>query len=432
MKRILAVVCLIGFATTLFSRAVEPVVLLIAGDLAVDPTSVALLSSAFSVPFAFIQPVLGPTADMMGKVRVMLICLCVLSVTAVVGAFAPSYSILLVSRIVAGMAAGGIYPVALALVGDLVPMGDRQVVLGRYLAVIMSGNILGTLLSGAVGDLAGWRNVFVVVGCCGIAAFLVATTGLRSMPNDAPGRIDVREAALTYRTIFADARARTCYALVFVEGMAALGVLPYVAVLLETKGEARASLAGIVAAGFALGSIIYAIIVRLLLGKLSVAWIVLSGGCLAGMAMVGIAPAASWPFMCVLFVVFGFGFYMIHGSIQVQATELAPGHRGAATALHSFSFSLGQGLGPVLYGVGFAAIGIPVTLAVGATVMALTGLAGAYALFGGIVKASRQAAPTHTRTEGRGSLPNGRGLQPTGAGQPKLLTGEADGNLTHR
>lgn len=394
MRRELTVICIIGLATTLFSRAVEPIVLLIATDLAVDRTSAALLSTAFSIPFALIQPVLGPAADMTSKARMMLACLSVLSVTAIIGAIAPAYPTLLMSRVVAGMAAGGIYPVALALVGDLVPMDDRQVVLGRYLAVIMSGNILGTLLSGTVGDLIGWRSVFVVVGCCGACAFLVATAGLRGVSNEVPGKLDIPAVALIYRAILANPRARICYALVFVEGLAALGVLPYVAVLLETKGEARAFMAGIIGAGFALGSIIYAVIVRLLLGKVSIAWIMFSGGCLAALAMIGIAPTAGWPAMFMLFVMFGLGFYMIHGSIQVQATELAPGHRGSAIALHSFSFSLGQGLGPALYGAGFAGLGIPVTLVAGAMLMALTGITGSRALSGPLAKGATATTAT--------------------------------------
>jgi DHA1 family inner membrane transport protein len=392
MKRTLAVVSLIAFATTLFSRAVEPMVLLISRDLAVSATAVALLSTAFSVPFALIQPILGPTADMVGKTRVMLVCLGALVATAIIGAIAPNYWTLLVARILAGVAAGGIYPVAVALVGDLVPVGDRQVALGRYLAVVMSGNILGTVLVGAIGDLAGWRSVFVVIGCCGAAAFVTAMIGLREVADQVPGRFDIRALPATYREIFANPRAKICYTAVFFEGIAALGILPYPAVLLAARGEVRASIAGFILAGFALGSIVYALFVRALLGAFSPRWIMLAGGCLAAVAIVGVAPILPWPFMFFMFVLFGFGFYMLHGSIQVQTTELAPAHRAASTALHSFSFSLGQGLGPVLYGLGFAQVGMSPTLCGAAILLGLTGLVSSQAL--------RDQVPQSTRRSG--------------------------------
>ncbi len=50
----------------------------------------------------------------------------------------------------------------------------------------------------------------------------------------------------------------------------------------------------------------------------------------------------------------GFGFYLLHGCIQVHVTELSPTARGSATSLHSCFFYLGQATGPVVYGFGFA------------------------------------------------------------------------------
>jgi predicted MFS family arabinose efflux permease len=41
-------------------------------------------------------------------------------------------------RVVAGLVAGGIFPVAMALLGDLVPMDQRQVAIGRLLAVALT------------------------------------------------------------------------------------------------------------------------------------------------------------------------------------------------------------------------------------------------------------------------------------------------------
>jgi len=47
---------------------------MIAGDLAVDVRTAALLSSAFTLPYALVQPVLGVTGDLIGKTRLMNAC----------------------------------------------------------------------------------------------------------------------------------------------------------------------------------------------------------------------------------------------------------------------------------------------------------------------------------------------------------------------
>ena len=82
---------LIGFASALSTRAVDPIVPPIAQGLAVDPGTVALLTTAFALPFAIVQPILGPIADMIGKVRLMMICLAVITVASLACAFTTSF-----------------------------------------------------------------------------------------------------------------------------------------------------------------------------------------------------------------------------------------------------------------------------------------------------------------------------------------------------
>ena len=62
----------------------------------------------------------------------------------------------------------------------------------------------------------------------------------------------------------------------------------------------------------------------------------------------------AWPVQFAAFTLLGFGFYTLHASIQVQATELSTTARGAAMSMHSFSFFVGHASGPVLYGAGFS------------------------------------------------------------------------------
>jgi MFS transporter, DHA1 family, inner membrane transport protein len=374
MKRLMAVVGVIAFATALFGRAVDPNIPPIARDLGVNAETVALLSTAFALPFALIQPILGPLADMLGKTRVMTVCLAILVAAGFAGALAPSFEVLLVSRIIAGVAAGGIFPIALALVGDLVPVGERQVALGRYLAFVISGTLVGTTFAGFVGDLAGWRTVLVAVAIIGVLALVAAIAGFRAVVPGAPARIELGAIPAAYRTIFANPRSKVCFTAVFLEGMVVFGVFPYVALLLLERGEGRASIAGLVLAGFAVGGVGFALVTRLLVSRLRPSRLMMVGGGSAALALVGAGTAAAWPVELLNFVLLGFGFYMLHSCIQVQATELAPKARGVAMALHSFSFFLGQAVGPVLYGLALAHGGPLLTLAAGAAIILLVGI----------------------------------------------------------
>ncbi|HEX2654904.1 MAG TPA: MFS transporter [Xanthobacteraceae bacterium] len=374
VRRVLAAVSIIAFATALFSRAVDPIIPQIAKDLMVTPETVALLSTGFALPFALVQPVLGPFADIIGKPRVMIACLIILIIAAFVGSITTSFPLLLMTRIVAGMATGGVFPVALALVGDLVPVAERQVALGRYLAMVITGNLMGLSLAGFVGDLIGWRGVFVVAGLCGITAFIAALAGFRGAQHLSQAKTFSLATMLSgYRTVFANPRAKVCYAAVFLEGLAVFGLFPYVALLMHLRGEERASIAGLVLAGFAIGGIGYSFIVPMMLRRFTLGTIMIMGGGIAAISLAGFALIVPWPVTLGIFALFGFGFYTLHGSIQVQATELAPDARGAAVALHAFFFFVGQGTGPVLYGFGFANMDAAFTLAFGAAIILFVG-----------------------------------------------------------
>jgi predicted MFS family arabinose efflux permease len=80
-----------------------------------------------------------------------------------------------------------------------------------------------------------------------------------------------------------------------------------------------------------------------------------------------------WIWQIAVYLLFGFGFYLLHGSIQLHVTDLSQTARGAAASLHSSSFYLGQAIGPVVYGYGFAHGGAEPSIFVGAAVVMTVG-----------------------------------------------------------
>lgn len=374
MSAILFRLSFIGFVTALATRSVDPIVPAIAQGLSTDPARVALLSTAFALPFALIQPILGPVADMAGKVKLMIACLVILVIASVVGAFATDYSVLLGSRIVAGMATGGVFPVGLAVIGDLVPVRDRQVAIGRWLTVIMTGNILGASVAGVLNDLIGWRAVFFFIAGAGAIVFLF-TFGLRKRIPEQRMPFDLGSVPRSYRAILVNPRAKICYGAVLIEGIAVFGLFPYVALLLLASGEARSSIAGLVLGGFSLGAFLYALTVRILVNRLSPERQMQLGGVFYAIAFAVVAFELAWPIQFAAFLVGGYAFFMIHGQIQVQATELSQTARGAAMALHSLFFFVGQAAGPVLFAIGLALVGASVSVAIAAVSMLVLGFA---------------------------------------------------------
>jgi DHA1 family inner membrane transport protein len=191
--------------------------------------------------------------------------------------------------------------------------------------------------------------------------------------NEKPGRFDLSTLMPNYRAIFGNPLAKYCFGAVFVEAIFMFGVFPYMAVMLSTEGETRASIAGLVLAGFAVGGIAYTFLVSRLLAIVGERRLMIAGGVLMAICMCVIALRAPWPVEFVNFIFLGFGFYMLHGCIQVYVTELAPSARATATSGHTASFFLGQAIGPVVYGIGLGSVGIIPVLLFGAAVLVVVG-----------------------------------------------------------
>jgi predicted MFS family arabinose efflux permease len=373
-KRFITHISLIGFATALSTRAVDPIIPPVAEALRTDPGRVALLTTAFTLPFVIAQPIMGPLADAIGKLRMMLACLIVISATSFAAAMATSFEMLAAVRMICGAATGGIYPVGMAIISDAVPLAERQVGIARWLAIVIAGNLLGSAFAGGLADLFGWRAVFLGVGLAAVAALINARINLWHVPQAPPGRLDLASIPGRYLAILANPRAKFCYLAVFLEGVAIFGLFSFVALLLVAAGEPRAAIAGLVIGGFSAGGIVYTLAVTPLTRRWQPRQLMLGGGALCAAAFAGLAFDPAWQIQFALYGLMGIGFYTLHGCIQVEASELSTTARGTALSMHSLMFFLGHAAGPVLYSAGFARLGSSTSVLLGGVVVMLTAL----------------------------------------------------------
>lgn len=373
MPPILTIIAMSTFAASLSARAIEPVLPQVAGDLAVSIQVAAGLSAANALTFALVQPFLGAAADLFGKARLVIVCLVLLAIANAIGAFATSFSMLFASRVIAGIGAGGVFPIAMGLTGDLVPTQQRQVAMARVLSGAMLGNLLGATFSGIIGDFVGWRGVLIVLGALVMMASFAVAFGFRNALSGSAQKVPFETLRQGYKTIFRNPNAKVCFIAVFFEGFFILGIFPFVAAFLADLGEPRMSIAGIVIAGFAIGGLGYTMTVSRVLPRIGVHRMMIAGGIIAGLQLAFVAAGANWQLQLFSFLLMGFGFYCLHGSLQNFSSDLAPEARASALALHAFFFFMGQAAGPVGYGLGITYLGKTPTMLLSAAIVIALG-----------------------------------------------------------
>ncbi|WP_338664949.1 MFS transporter [Pararoseomonas sp. SCSIO 73927] len=378
-RRLITLYGLTAFTTSLSARSLDPILPEIARDFAAATDSVALLASAFALPYALVQPFLGPVGDALGKRRIIALATLLTGLALVACALSPSLGLLFAFRALAGAAAGGIYPLVIATFGDRVPQESRQVALSRLLAFSTAGQIAGGVVSGLVHGFVDWRGIIGGGAVAVLAMGLVLWRDIRREPDPAPGHLDAGSAARRYGEILRLGAARRVYAAVATEGLFVFGLFPYLAALIAGWGLGGAVQAGLAIGAFGASGVAYTFLAGPMLARLGLSAMQRVAGLVVAAGFLLVACGGWWAGLGVLPVVLGMfamglGYFTMHNSLQMRVTEIAPRARGSAVALHAFSFFVGQSLGPLLFGALLGGFGATWALAVSGAAMLALGL----------------------------------------------------------
>ena len=361
---LLLVLCTAAFVSAFSIRILDPLVPSIARDLGVAIGAAAMLAPAYTFPYALSQPVLGGLGDRFGKERIIKICTAILTLALIAAVFAPSYVLLFAARCLAGVGGGGMIPIAFAIIGDRFPVAERQVALARMVMASQVAILLSASLSGLIAARFDWRLVFAMAAVVAGVSFVLLMRGLPAAPAPAPSPLGPASMKAQYRAVLSSPMARYVLPGALVEGMTLFGLLPFVAYRLEVRQLGGMEEAGLVLAAMSIGGIAFTALVGPLLRWLGRAGLIRAGGLIAFLGLLALANCQSWQQEAACFAALGFGFFMIHNSMQLLATELAPDARASSVAMFAFSFFLGQAVGPLVYHAGFEALGLQAPLIV--------------------------------------------------------------------
>jgi EmrB/QacA subfamily drug resistance transporter len=153
--------------------------------------------SAYMLAATVTVPIYGRLSDIYGRRPFFVFGILIFMAGAVIGGTAGSMTQLIIARGVQGLGAGALIPLAMAVIGDLVPPSDRGRWQGLTGAVFGVGSVLGPLTGGWIADNADWRWVFFVSLPVGLVALAVVLATLKIPPHpERATRIDYLGAAL--------------------------------------------------------------------------------------------------------------------------------------------------------------------------------------------------------------------------------------------
>ena len=156
----------------------------------------AWVTTAYLITSTVSTPLYGKLSDLYGRKPFFLIAITIFITGSAACAFATSMYMLAAFRAYQGLGAGGLFSLALAIIGDIVSPRDRAKYQGYFLAVFGTASVLGPVLGGffaganSILTITGWRWVFLVNVPIGIVALYVVWRTLNLPNTHRPARID--------------------------------------------------------------------------------------------------------------------------------------------------------------------------------------------------------------------------------------------------
>ncbi|MFF1354168.1 MFS transporter [Streptomyces sp. NPDC058297] len=154
------------------------------------------IATAFALAAAGFTLLFGRVADLVGRKRLFLAGMAVLGASSLLGGLATSPEVLLVARVLQGLATAAVTPAGLALLTTAFKEGPlRERALGLNGALMSAGFTAGAILGGLLTDLLSWRWAFFVnVPVAALVLALAPSVITDSRPDRRP-RLDIPGAA---------------------------------------------------------------------------------------------------------------------------------------------------------------------------------------------------------------------------------------------
>jgi MFS transporter, YNFM family, putative membrane transport protein len=348
--RSIILLAMAGFASQAQVRVMDSLLPQVAADLHTTVGAAAMVVTAYAITHGSIQLVIGPVGDRFGKYKTVAFACIVGAVLVALCGMVSTLPQLALARLATGAAAGWVIPISMAYVGDVTPPERLQPILGRYLSGQILGQLFGQAAGGVLGDLLGWRNVYFVLA----AMFAVAAIGLVTELSINPQtRVSgagkgARGMIADYGIVLSSQFARIVILAAFFEGALAWGAFAYIGADLHLRFGLTYTLIGITVGCFGIGGLIYVGLVKLLVRRLGQIGLAIGGALVLTAAYVMLAGSHVWWLAPVATTAIGLGFYMLHNTLQTNATQMTPQARGTAVALFSSALYVGQTAGVAL------------------------------------------------------------------------------------
>ena len=365
MPFLIPVLALAIFAQGTSEFMLAGLLLPISDDLGVDPSTAALLTSAFAIGMVVGAPLMAVFASRWRPQRTLVLLLVIFIAAHVLGAVVSSFWLLLLSRILAALANAGFLAIALATVRGIVAPTQTT----RAIAVLLAGTTLATIVGVPAGamlaDTFGWRSTFwaVVLLCVPAVVALLLDRTLGAVPRSPQIRLRGEVAELRRRPVL------VAVVLAVLMNAATFGVFTFLAVIGADAGV-EASWIPLLLAVFGVGAFLGVTATGRWAARSARAWVVAGASITTVVWVVFGLHVASVTAVFAGALIGGLLSFAVGSALIARIVGQASGAPVLGGAYATAALNLGAVGGPVLAGIAYSSAGASGVLFVAAILTA--------------------------------------------------------------
>ncbi|MEO5621507.1 MAG: MDR family MFS transporter [Cypionkella sp.] len=146
--------------------------------------------TAYVLTSTVVAPLYGKMGDLYGRRNMVFLSVAIFLIGSMLCGVAGSMTFLIISRAIQGLGGGGLFVLALSVVGDAIAPQDRGKVQGVFAAVFSASSVIGPLAGGWFVQYVNWHWIFFINLPLGLLAVGIFATSFKPTGRRVSHKID--------------------------------------------------------------------------------------------------------------------------------------------------------------------------------------------------------------------------------------------------
>ncbi|MGG7469349.1 MFS transporter [Chryseobacterium arthrosphaerae] len=319
----------------------------------VSEQTIGLIVPAYLIPYGISTLFYGLLADKIGTKKVVLSSLFVFVVLTALTSFSQSVPQLITWRLLTGIGASGVVPMALAWTGRSYSYEERGRPLGWIFGAMAGGGAFGASAGVILESYIGWRMLFLGVSILGVLTWTILWLAFRNL-----GDVLMEKQKLTltkvlngYKALFSGRRGKIAYTYVLLNGIFHARVFTWLGLYFEESFGLSGASIGFAIIGYGFPGFILGPFIGKLVDKKGRNKLLPIGLAISALSAIILSFNIPLYVATIAVVLLSLGYDLTQPLLAGIITEIGKERTGQAMSLNVFMLFIGFGLGSYLFGL---------------------------------------------------------------------------------